>query len=309
MFETPVLLIIYNRITETHNIFQTIHAIKPSKLYVAADGAKQEDPNDYGTCLRTRSVIMPEWPCQLKLMFKDEHLGKAQMVFQAINWFFENEPEGIILFDDTMPHPDFFPYCEQLLDKYRDNKQIVHIGGSNFQHERQRGDASYYFSCYATTWGFATWKDRWENFDLSMANLKDFNFPEILTHYMKKREERNYWLRRGIALQRYHFDDIWEFQYKFHLWSKQGLCISPNVNLVTNVGFKKNKRKIRKMSLPAHAIMPLTHPEEIEQNRKADRFAFRRYFNKALRVLFAKWFTETLLGSKDKDQTAQSNDK
>lgn len=299
MFDVPILLIIYNRIAETHDIFQTIRAIRPSKLYVAADGAKQDDSHDYGTCLRTRSVIMPEWPCDLKLLFKEEHLGKSQMVFQAVNWFFENEPEGIVLFDDTLPHLDFFPYCEQLLAKYRDNKNIVHIGGSYFQSGKKRNDASYYFSCYATTWGFATWRDRWANFDLSMKNVQSLNFADILTYYIKSRRERSYWLRHGAILQKYQFD-IWEFQYLFHLWSKQGLCISPNVNLVTNIGFKKNKRKNRKMSIPSQAIMPLSHPTEISQNHKADRFAFRHYFHKTFHVLFATWLTKTLLESIEK---------
>lgn len=298
MFDVPVLFVIYNRIEETHDIFEVLHTLKPKKLYVAADGAKKSNPNDFGTCLRARSVIMPEWPCELKLMFKEEHVGKAQMAFQAINWFFEHESEGVILFDDTLPHPDFFYFCEQLLHKYRDNKSILHIGGSNFQRNKNRGNASYYFSGYATTWGFATWKDRWENFDLQMVNIKDCDFVSILPKYIPKRTMRMHWIPRFNALRKNQYD-IWEYQYMFHLWSKQGYCITPNENLVTNIGFKNNKRKIRKLSIPTHPILPLTHPQEIVLERKADRKTFRRYYKRAFRI-FTDWFNENILGKKKK---------
>ena len=65
MFQVPVLLVIYNRVDETHALFQAVKQVKPSKLYVAADGANTKQKLDYVNCLRARSVIMPEWECNL----------------------------------------------------------------------------------------------------------------------------------------------------------------------------------------------------------------------------------------------------
>ncbi|MEG1556301.1 MAG: hypothetical protein RR356_06205 [Bacteroidales bacterium] len=307
MFNVPVLLVIYNKVVETHNLFQIIKSIQPSKLYVAADGAVRDEKLDYVTCLRTRSVIMPEWPCNLNLMFKEEHLGKSKMIFQAINWFFENEEEGIILFDDCIPREDFFYYCEQLLEKYRDSDQIFHIGANNFQKRdtkrnkkrNKRGDGSYYFSAYAHTWGFATWRNKWKGFDLKMLELDGVNFNKLLTNYMKKSKEKMYWLRRYNILRKHQLN-IWEYQYNFHIWHQGGLCIVPNVNLVTNVGFKNRKRRIRKLMKNTFPILPISHPEKIIQNKHADHYVFKHVYNRAFIKIFADWINAMLLGKEIK---------
>ncbi len=299
MFQVPILLVLYNRVADTHNLFQVIKALKPSQLYVAADGAIHNDRLDYLNCLKTRAVIMPEWECEVHEFFNDEHYGKSKMIFQAVSWFFSNVEEGIILFDDTLPNMDFFYYCEELLIKYRNEFKISHIGGTNFQKRFQRGNASYYFSAYSTTWGFATWSDRWKNFDLKMTELDDVDFSKIVSNYVDKPKEKNYWTRRFNILKKYDLD-IWEYQYNYHIWYHNGLSITPNLNLVTNVGLKNRKRKIRKLIRQAEKILPLTHPEEIVQNIEADRYAFKHVYNRIFIQMFADWFNEYLLGKKKK---------
>jgi hypothetical protein len=299
MFQVPILLVLYNRVADTHNLFQVIKALKPSQLYVAADGAIHNDRLDYLNCLKTRAVIMPEWECEVHEFFNDEHYGKSKMIFQAVSWFFSNVEEGIILFDDTLPNMDFFYYCEELLIKYRNEFKISHIGGTNFQKRFQRGNASYYFSAYSTTWGFATWSDRWKNFDIKMTELDDVDFSKIVSNYVDKPKEKNYWTRRFNILKKYDLD-IWEYQYNYHIWYHNGLSITPNLNLVTNVGLKNRKRKIRKLIRQAEKILPLTHPEEIVQNIEADRYAFKHVYNRIFIQMFADWFNEYLLGKKKK---------
>ncbi len=299
MFQVPILLVLYNRVADTHNLFQVIKDLKPSQLYVAADGAIHNDRLDYLNCLKTRAVIMPEWECEVHEFFNEEHYGKSKMIHHAVSWFFSHVDEGIILFDDTLPNMDFFYYCEELLIKYRNEFKISHIGGTNFQKRFQRGNASYYFSAYSTTWGFATWSDRWKNFDLKMTELDDVDFSKVVSNYVDKPKEKNYWTRRFNILKKYDLD-IWEYQYNYHIWYHNGLCITPNVNLVTNVGLKNRKRKIRKLIRQAEKILPLTHPEEIVQNIEADRYAFKHVYNRIFIQMFADWFNEYLLGKKKK---------
>lgn len=294
MFSVPILLIIYNRAEETHNCFEVLKVLKPSKLYVAGDGADPDKKVDYAKCLRARNVVTPNWECDVKTFYKDEHVGKAQMIFQAINWFFENEPEGIILLDDILPHIDFFYYCEELLERFRHVHKVVHISGANFQKHHKRGDASYYFSAYANTWGFATWKDRWTHFDLKMTELNNVNFNEIVGRYFAKKKERKHWIKWYNVLKIKKLD-LWDYQYNFHLWFQDGLCVTPNTNLITNAGFKKNKKhRIRKLMMPSRAILPLTHPEEIVQETRADYYAFKKFYKRAFFTMFADWFNENI---------------
>lgn len=285
MFNVPILLIIYNRTEETHNLFQIVRKIAPSQLYVAADGPNNNYWDDYRKCLRTRCVIKPEWKCEQHNLFCDEHLGKTQMTYQAINWFFENVSEGIILFDDTLPHPDFFYFCEQLLEKYRDNEDVMHIAGSNFLKKHIDKKNSYYFSAYSYLWGFATWKRAWESFDLSMQNTSEEEFAANVSLYIKKKKVKKRWIRIFNILKKHNLD-YWEFQYNFHIWKKSGFCITPNNNLIKNVGFSNGKRKIRRLMRGTKPILPLTHPEGIRLNREADKKAYRKVYKRATFRLF-----------------------
>jgi len=298
MFNTPILLVLYNRVEETHNLFQIIRKIKPKKLYVAADGANRAISIDYQTCLRTRSVIMPEWKCETKFLFHEKHIGKSKNVYKAISWFFEHEEEGIILFDDTLPNLDFFHYCEQLLEKYRDTPEIMHIGANYLKRKKRYLKDSYHFTAYSFIWGFATWKRAWEGFELKLKTTQEEAF-RIIDKYVNSTQERNFCQRIYNTLSK-HSLDYWEYQYNFHIWMKGGLCISPNVNLVTNVGFKNRKRRIRKLMKETAPILPLQHPETIERNKTSDEYIFQKVYQRSLSMIFSDWFDETILGLEKK---------
>ena len=302
MFKVPVLLILYNRVEETHDVFQVLRTVQPTDLYVAGDAAKPDSVLDRMHVYQARAVIQPEWPCQVHKLWQDNHLGKSQMVATAIKWFFEQEEEGIILFDDTVPGYDFFPYCEQLLEKYRNNKKIFSIGGFYWRHRRRKrykkrmkkGESSYFFSAYASTWGFATWKNRWTDFSLSMDQYSKEDFEKMIEPYMKKKKQKIYWINRFNSLKKYKATH-WASQYNFHIWAHEGLCITPYLNLVTNMGFRKQKeRKIRHLKRNAYPIMPLVHPDDIHQNYEEDRYMFRHIFNGAYITLFKNWLNELI---------------
>lgn len=299
MFDVPILVIAYHRVTETHNLFTVLRKLQPQKLYVAIDGSIPQDRHDYQMRLETQCVFMPEWTVDMQTMYCQEHLGKSRMFQQAMNWFFDNEEEGIILFDDCLPHKDFFPYCKELLNRYRDNKKIVHIGGTNILKHERKPHNSYFFSAYPMSWGFATWKDRWTGFDLKMRELQDTNIDDLINQYLFKKRAKKFWNRRYRILQKEQID-IWEYQYIFHLWKMAGLCIIPNTNLVENCSFSKKRKKIKKLNHPTHGIMPLNEKlPEIVQDRKADKFIFRRYYKRDFLTILFQWFNQNLLGNEE----------
>ncbi|MCL2291295.1 MAG: nucleotide-diphospho-sugar transferase [Bacteroidetes bacterium] len=298
MFKTPILLVLYNRVEDTHNLFQIIRKIKPEKLYVAADGANRAIPLDYQLCLKTRSVIMPEWKCETKFLFHDEHIGKSKNVHQAISWMFEHEEEGIVLFDDTMPNLDFFHYCEQLLEKYRDVPEVMHIGANYLRRKKKYLKDSYHYSAYSFIWGFATWRNTWQGFNLEMKKAPEEVF-KVIDQYVSNPIEKLYCHRIYNTLRKHNLD-YWEYQYNFHIWHNNGLCVSPNVNLVTNVGFKKRKRRIRKLMKETAPILPIQHPGTIERNKRADNYIFKKVYLRSLSRVFADWFNEVILRQEKK---------
>lgn len=303
MFKVPVLLILYNRVEETHKVFQILKAVQPMQLYVAGDGPKPGNMLDRLHVYQTQSVIQPEWPCQVQHLWQEEHLGKNKMIETALRWFFSKEEEGVILFEDTLPSYDFFPYCEELLSKYRNDERVFSIGGTYLRHRSRKryrkrmknGGSSYFFSAYASTWGFATWRNRMNDFTLSMDQYNNSDFPEIVDPYMKRTKHKAYWVHRFTSLKKLN-TTYWDYQYNLHIWAHKGICITPYLNLTTNIGFKEkgNQRKLRRLKRNAYPIMPLTHPEEIVQNTSEDKYMFRHIFRRAYLRLFRDWLKEIL---------------
>jgi len=118
---SPVLFLIFNRPDTTTRVFEAIRAARPERLYVAADGPRMTREGEAERCAEARRIATAvDWPCEVKTLFRETNLGCRAAVSGAITWFFEHEEEGIILEDDCLPDPSFFPYCTELLAHYRD---------------------------------------------------------------------------------------------------------------------------------------------------------------------------------------------
>jgi hypothetical protein len=278
--DKPLLLLVFNRPEATRLLLQSLRQVKPKKLFVVGDGPRDERPQEQLLCAEVRGLFTKlSWECEIKTLFRNENLGCARSVSSGIDWFFSHVDEGIILEDDCIPHSSFFPYCIELLEKYRDTGKVMHIGSNNFQNGKRRGNASYYFSIYNHLWGWATWKKAWEKFNFNIdpegsAEMKNFVNDEKVWEYFKKAFENT---SNGRV-------DSWGFRWTYACWANQGLSIVPNLNLVTNIGFGDGATHTKQSespqsNLPAKAIeIPLQHPRSMEINRKADLYSFRRIF-------------------------------
>jgi len=163
--KTAVLLITFNRLEYLQRTFTVVRKVKPPRLYIASDGPRPQKEGEKELVEKVRNWMLShiDWPCEVKTRFLETNSGGCKYgVSGAVSWLFANEPEGIILEDDCVPDETFFSYCEELLEKYRDDKRIWHIAG----------DApievdipeSYYFAKIQHCWGWASWADRWKHF-------------------------------------------------------------------------------------------------------------------------------------------------
>ena len=129
-FKTPILFNVFNRPDCTKRVFDVIKLVKPKYLYVHCDGARERNNGDIEKVNEVRKIILDgvDWDCELKILFRDENLGCGLGPSSAITWFFENVDEGIILEDDCLPHPDFFNYCTELLNKTGTISRFILLG-------------------------------------------------------------------------------------------------------------------------------------------------------------------------------------
>ncbi|TVZ25583.1 FkbM family methyltransferase [Gillisia sp. Hel_I_86] len=253
MFNTPILFIIFNRPDITSRVFKEIKKQKPKFLFVAADGPRPGVEYDIDKCRKARELVLNgiDWDCEVKTLFRKENLGCGKGVSSAIDWFFENVEQGIILEDDCLPHPSFFMYCETLLNKYKHNENIYAISGDNFQNGIRRGDASYYFSHYVYVWGWASWRRAWKHYDFDLGELEELKSNKLFEKIDKRKNFKEYWLKLFEKVKQKEID-TWDYQWLFTIWKNNGLTVVPNTNLISNIGFSKEATHTKDLSLLAN---------------------------------------------------------
>ncbi|HWK45056.1 MAG TPA: hypothetical protein VNT30_10060 [Stellaceae bacterium] len=276
--KAAVTLIIFNRPDTTRLVFDAIAKAKPKKLLVIADGPRPDRPGEAERCAAARAIIgTVDWDCEILTNFSDINLGCRRRVASGLDWVFSQVEDSIILEDDCLPHPDFFSFCDALLDRYREDGRVMAIGGANLTADRHWGGGSYYFSRYCHIWGWASWRRAWRHYDVEMAALPDF--LERQHEHFPAPAEAQYWsdlfraTRDGLI-------DTWDYQWQFTILRQQGLTIVPNANLVSNIGFGPDATHTKDTGgrgavVPVHALGALRHPSEIAYNRLADQHFFR----------------------------------
>ena len=279
MFNTPILFLIFNRPDTTKKVFEIIRQIQPKYLYVAADGPRENIHGEVEICQETRNVVLKhiDWDCKLVTRLNNNNLGCGKNVSGAISWFFENVEQGIILEDDCVPSLSFFNFCENLLDKYKGQENIYMISGSNFQN-KVYGNASYFFSEYGHVWGWATWRRAWNKYAYSVKVFNENAIKKSLAAHFKKQLEFEYWYSIYVKMKK-ELIDTWDYQWHIAIWINNGISITPNKNLVTNIGFNNNGThtlcEIQGVSnKKSESIEIIKHPIKIKIQREADKYLF-----------------------------------
>ena len=300
MLHTPILFIIFNRIDTAQKVFEAIRRIQPEKLYIACDGPRENKNVEYVACQQTRRLAsLVDWPCQVKTLFLDKNLGPSLGPYTFIKWFFEQEEQGIILEHDCLPHPDFFPYCEELLNKYKDNQNIGAISGPNFIPDLQ-SLYSYSFTIYNHIWGWATWRRTIDKYTLDLSDISTKELNDMLKRNFPSFKERLYWKTIFKQIRKNEIP-TWDYYLTFSLWFNNLLAISPTKNLVTNIGFGEGAvnttdKNSPLANRPVYPIMPLAHNEMFIPNKKEESKYFEKFImeNKGELYLYSKIFLKKI---------------
>lgn len=275
-----MLLIAWRRPHTTKQVLDAIRLVAPTRMFIACDGANPDRAGEAEQVAATRELIAQEidWPCSVATLYAQRNVGCRQGVSQAISWFFEQVEEGIILEDDCVPHPDFFSYCAELLERYREDKRIFSVCGSNFQLGNQRGEASYYFSIHGDSWGWATWRRAWAFYADAQTHWATFRDTERLSDVFIEPQERLYWRTILDDLCLYGRPSTWDYQWWLASWMNHGLHAWPNSSLISNVGWDDEGTHTFGSSvfsnLPVEELGPIRHPLFVLPDRQADAHAF-----------------------------------
>ena len=283
--KTPVLFLVFNRPDVTRQVFETIRRAKPPRLYIAADGPRSDREGEAEKVKAVREFLNSsvDWDCEVKTLFREKNLGCREAVSSGIDWFFENEEMGIILEDDCLPNQSFFQYCEEVLEHYRNDTRIVAVAGGNFQNGVVRNEFSYYFSMFNHCWGWASWRRAWKYYEKDMCSWPYIRDNNRLEDILLSRTEVKHWSKMFREVYENKVDS-WAYCWTFSCWLQSGLTVLPNVNLVSNIGFRgdgthtlvdgpRANMKVYELSFP------LKHPSCIIRDKKADEYTEKTIFS------------------------------
>lgn len=283
MLKTPVLFLIFNRPDVTSKVFESIRKAQPKKLYIAADGPRDEE--EKVLCEETRKVVIEsiDWDCEVKTLFREKNMGLRSAVTGALDWFFCNEEQGIILEDDCLAGESFFRFCEEMLDYYKNDSRIMHIAGSNYQDGNWRGNGSYYFSKLMHCWGWASWRRAWELNRRNFEGLADFKNKSLIKYIFEKSAYQRFWLNVFNEVNENKLSS-WATIWCYSIFINSGMCIIPNSNLVANIGFGENATHTKDTNAfnRLDDIMELKefkHPSFVVIDKNADEYTSDRYYS------------------------------
>jgi hypothetical protein len=276
---TPVALCIFNRPQTTERVFAAIAAAKPPMLLVVADGPRPDHPGEAEKCAAARAIIeRVDWPCEVRTNFAETNMGARFRMASGITWVFEQVEEAIILEDDVLAHPTFFQFCDELLEKYRDDERVGYIGGHNVLFGRRTTPYSYYFAATLNGWGWASWRRAWKYYDVYAklwAEIRDQGqIPSLLYGKPDARATRRFyeWSYRG------EMENYWDVQWDFACRAQHMLTIIPSVPLTENIGLGADSTttifQYKLATLHAQPMeFPLSHPPYMFHDAIAERIA------------------------------------
>lgn len=276
----PILILIYNRQFETKQLIKSLKKIKPKKIYIGADGPKNNFI-DKEKCLQTRLVLTKiNWSCKIEKNFSKTNLGCKKSITKNLNWFFKKEKEGVILEDDCIPNKDFFRFTKIMLKKYRNNKKIFSISGSNHC-KNKKNSTSYYFSKYSHCWGWATWRRAWKKNSPNLNFWPKFKSSKAWIDLHNDIIERRYWNKIFDNVKKKKFDS-WAYPWTLSVWYNKGVSIIPNKNLINNIGYGfsstnsilREKKNYKKYFLDKN----IKHPKLITSDFKKDLYVFYNHY-------------------------------
>ena len=277
--KSPVLFLIFKREDTTRRVFERIREARPPKLYIAADGPRESKIGEREQCEATRKIVENiDWPCEVNKLYQDKNLGCGKGVSTAITWFFEHEEQGIIIEDDILAHPDFFLYCDEMLEKFKDDTSIQMISGHNVFYDGFESNTSYYKSSSMQIWGWASWRRVWMSYEFDAAKIPfDKLMEKAHSRYPKN-------CIPGIV-QRYrmmadHKCDTWDIQLYLNQILNDRYSIISYKNQTQNIGIGSTDAvhttgyDSKVANHIATSVNPIIHPKSVCEDKAADKLFF-----------------------------------
>lgn len=236
----PICLFTYNRLFETK---QTVKALQQnylapeSELFIFSDGPKNENAKSKIDEVRAFLKTIDGFK-KVTIFEAKKNKGLANSIIDGVTQIIQQYGKVIVLEDDLVTSPNFLDFMNQALDFYKSNAKIFSISGFTLGlPSLKQMNSDYYLGYRASSWGWATWLDRWTNVDWM---VKDYDsFLKNNTAKLK--------LNRGgsdmssmLKNQMSGKIDSWAIRWCYDQSKKDMLTVFPTSSKVESIGFGAN---------------------------------------------------------------------
>ena len=285
MCNSAIVLIIFNRPNETKRVLEQIKIAKPKKLYIIADAPRKNVDGEIELNKSCKDLIDNiNWECEVIKNYAEENLGCGLRISSGLSWVFSFEEQAIILEDDCLPSPAFFTFCDQMLEKYKNENSVFHISGTRWNEEFNT-ENDYFFSRYAHIWGWATWSRAWNKYDYHLNSWNHILSKNRLKNHFQGAVEFEFWNEKFKNTFLSTKKTTWDYQWQFTMSINNKLCIIPSKNLISNIGVSGTHLNNLKLSSTKYFnrkvyndFIVLNEPKDLKYNNSFDKYHFRKHF-------------------------------
>jgi hypothetical protein len=219
-------------------LIDALRASAPPIVMVVVDGPKPDDEADARAVQSTRDAVAGiDWDAEVRTRFRPVNVGLRRSVVDAVSWAVGEYGQVAVIEEDVVPGPDFLPYVEHMLERFRDDERIMHISGYNVvPADVVSSTAMNRLTAYPESTAWATWDRAWAHYDDDLTWLDQRRVREV-TEITGSRFATMRWTL-NLADARAGRISTWAYRWIASIWSRKALVVSPNVNLVTYVGYE-----------------------------------------------------------------------
>jgi hypothetical protein len=239
----PVLLFAYNRLDTLRravSALQQNQLAKESELFVFSDAAKTDRHRPAVAEVRKYLKTINGFK-NVRISEAEKNKGLADSIIGGVSSVINEYGKAIVLEDDLLTSPNFLLYMNKCLSYYQGNPKIFSISGFSFPIDGLN-DREIYFSQRSSSWGWATWSDRWKDIDWNVSSYETFR---------KDPRQRKLFNRMGTDMagmldkQMRGEIDSWAIRWNYHLFLQQLYSVHPAISKVQNIGFVEDATNTR----------------------------------------------------------------
>lgn len=289
--DVPVIVFAYKR---PRHLERTLAALArcagaaETDLIVFCDGART--PRDMALVQMARAVARrADGFRSVAVHAAQVNRGLGRAVIEGVSEVLRAYEAAIVIEDDVEAAPGLLVFMREALARYRDDRRVFSIAGyvPPVAGREPHGDG--FFVPRICSWGWATWRDRWEEVDWAASGYRTF---------MRERSRRARFSRAGRDMLDMLVNQIegeaesWAIRFDFaRFLAGDALTLYPTQTLVTNIGMdgsgEHREASSQYASVPGRKT-DFALPARVEEAHELTR-AFARFYPRRLRSRLAIW--------------------